>query len=225
MNSFKPWLLKNVETRDQSAPNFWDLKHLNSINKFEKSSLAPARVSKSKPTKLFVSELLQKEICGFDRSSLKTTKSEEQEVNENSRVPVRTIKFKIIFSQHDHFSRKPSNFEFWISCSVDLEKFNEWLSENIDGFSDEISALRMALSKTIANEVATFDRKKLKSTKSESEEDAFTDYITDIRKSVISEVEQFQSANLSPRKTIEKESVHFLSFNFLSLRSNHGSQF
>ena len=72
----------------------------------------------------------------------------------------------------------------------------------------------MALSKTIANEVVTFDRKKLKSTKSESEEDAFTDYITDIRKSVISEVEQFQSANLSPRKTIEKESIHSLRFDF-----------
>ena len=82
----------------------------------------------------------------------------------------------------------------------------------------------MALSKTIANEVANFDRKKLKSTKSESEEDAFTDYITDLRKSVISEVEQFQSANLSPRKTIEKESIHSLCFDFLSLRTNHGSQ-
>ena len=117
MNSFKPWLLKNVETRDQSAPNFWDLKHLNSINKFEKSSLAPARVSKSKPTKLFVSELLQKEICGFDRSSLKTTKSEEQEVNENSRVPVRTIKFKIIFSQTHPAQKGPQlnleNQNFW----------------------------------------------------------------------------------------------------------------
>ena len=221
MNSFKPWLLKNVETRDKSAPNFWDLKHLNSINKFEKSSLAPARVSKSKPTKLFVSELLQKEICGFDRSSLKSSKSDEPEVKEDSRVPVRIIKFKIILCSHDHFCQNHRisvyiNKQIWISSSVDLEKFNEWLSENIDGFSDEISALRMALSKTIANEVATFDRKKLKSTKSESEEDAFTDYITDIRKSVISEVEQFQSANLSPRKTIEKESIHSLYLDFLS---------
>ena len=119
MNSFKPWLLKNVETRDKSAPNFWDLKHLNSINKFEKSSLAPARVSKSKPTKLFVSELLQKEICGFDRSSLKTSKSEEQEVKEDSRVPVRTIKFKIIFSQRDHFFGKYqiSNLEFRVQLT------------------------------------------------------------------------------------------------------------
>ena len=83
MASFKSWLLKNVETRDKSSPDFSDLKHLSSIASFHKDSLAPARVSQSKPTQLFVSEMLQKEISQFDKNRLKSVTSEESEVKED----------------------------------------------------------------------------------------------------------------------------------------------
>ena len=100
---------------------------------------------------------------------------------------------------------------------MDLDKFNGWLSENIDGFSQEISALRMALSKSLADEVSTFDRKKLNSVSSANndEEDSFGDYIAQIRKSVVSEVAQFSAGNLSPRKTIVKERIHIRIKQFL----------
>ena len=83
MASFKSWLLKNVETRDKSSPDFSDLKHLSSIATFRKDSLSHARVSQSKPTQLFVSEMLQKEISEFDKNRLKSVTSEESEIKED----------------------------------------------------------------------------------------------------------------------------------------------
>lgn len=74
LSSFRPWLLKNVQTKDQSEPSIGDLKRLHEIQKFNKEQLAKTKTAEPATTHLYVSQLLANEISSFDVSILRSSK-------------------------------------------------------------------------------------------------------------------------------------------------------
>lgn len=83
IGEFHKWLLKSVQTRDKSSPDFTVNQTNERIVSFDKGQLIQTKTASTAPTHFYVSQLVADEITKFDKQRLRSFEEPEDSVLDN----------------------------------------------------------------------------------------------------------------------------------------------